>query len=328
MIGSEPTSPARAALETFGHATQRHQLGALAAGMKVPHALLFSGPRSTGKRHIALHLACLLFQRSNELQAASARSLMLAGNHPDLHFIAPEEGKKDISVESVRELRAAFRLRPYLGTLRIAIINDAHLMNVSASNALLMTLEEPPPGTCIILVTDTPHRLLETIISRCQPVNFGALSQDEIRLILTSIAPSLAPKVLEQCLSLAVGSLEPLALESYINPLTSHVTDPERLKEHLVQIAVETAETASRLKQLFSASRAKALVLASEFAANDTPRSFWHVLRSTLRQRMSQDDRYADVLLESLLTEQRIRERNLSPPIQLSELFLRIAEVS
>jgi len=92
---------------------------------------------------------------------------LAAGQHPDLYVVTPIEESRQIRVEQVRELVERLSLTSHAGGAAVAILNPAEVMNASAANALLKTLEEPRPGTTLILVTTTPSRLPATILSRC-----------------------------------------------------------------------------------------------------------------------------------------------------------------
>ena len=142
---------------------------------RLPHALLFAGPAGVGKTHFAR-----LFAQSLLCDATSERGdpcgqcrhcrLLSSGNHPDLQLIGPEEGSKsgEIKVDLIRELVSGTALTAHSGGHKVVIIQPAERMNLAAANSLLKTLEEPTPGTVLMLLSDHPARLLPTIRSRCQ----------------------------------------------------------------------------------------------------------------------------------------------------------------
>ena len=144
---------------------------------RMPHALLVSGIEGLGLAQFATFLsACLLCEN---LQAASkfcgrCRScrLIKAGSHPDLRLFNTEENTAKINVSDIRELIVFMHLKSQYGRYKIALITPADTINRSAANALLKTLEEPPPRSLLILATHYPHRLPITIRSRCQCVKF------------------------------------------------------------------------------------------------------------------------------------------------------------
>jgi DNA polymerase III delta prime subunit len=137
----------------------KERLSRIVESGKVPHALLFTGPRGAGKKEAARQFAADLLQ-------------MKIHNHPDVHLYSPE-GKAGLHpIESIREISQNVALAPYTGKWRIFIIDEAEKMLPTSSNAILKTLEEPTPNTVIILISHYPDRLLPTILSRCQNIEF------------------------------------------------------------------------------------------------------------------------------------------------------------
>jgi DNA polymerase III subunit delta' len=149
------------------------------------HAYLFSGLEGVGKKLVAVRFACML----NCPDPVEDRDLscpvcgrIAAEKHPDVAIERPEKGI--IRIDRIRNLQSAFKYAPVEGNWRVMIIDDAHLMNRSAQNALLKTLEEPPPSRMLILVTSKPNLLLSTVRSRCRRIRFGALSEEAMGRIL------------------------------------------------------------------------------------------------------------------------------------------------
>ena len=139
---------------------------------KLPHAILVKGIEGLGKQHFAQCFAELLLCHNENIQACGTCSschLLAANNHPDLITIQPEENSKVIKIEQIRNLITQLN-QTSQGGYKIAIINQAELLNIAASNSLLKTLEEPPNNVIIILVTSHPSALTITIRSRCQVV--------------------------------------------------------------------------------------------------------------------------------------------------------------
>ncbi len=146
---------------------------ALASGPS--HAYLFRGPRGAGKRAAARAFAAeILATGAEDGEDARRRALLEPSPHPDLVWLAPAGAQH--MVEEVRErvIRAA-AYRPYEGEKRVFVIEAAEAMRDESQNALLKTLEEPPGFVHLILLSSEPAALLETIASRCQPVEFAAL---------------------------------------------------------------------------------------------------------------------------------------------------------
>jgi len=152
--------------EAFTALQRRRQAGNL------PHALLLTGPEGIGRRHFADALAASLLCLSPQADgracgACQACLLRQAGTHPDLLILSPEESSV-IRIDQIRELIEHLSLSRHHAAWRVVIIDPAEAMNVAAGNALLKTLEEPPPETLLILLASRPARLPATIRSRCQ----------------------------------------------------------------------------------------------------------------------------------------------------------------
>lgn len=162
---------------------------------RLPHALLLHGRAGIGKLTLAEHFVQFLLcesargTRNDPCGVCDACRWFLAGHHPDARVIEPEaiarralgEGdeagpskagkpSREIKVDQVRELAAFLNVGSHRGARRVAIVHPAEDMNLSAANALLKGLEEPPGGAVFILVAHRPARLLPTIRSRCVPV--------------------------------------------------------------------------------------------------------------------------------------------------------------
>lgn len=145
---------------------------------KLPHALLLVGPEGLGKLDFGIQLAnSLLCQNpDSEGRACSqcaACKLLEVGTHPDLFVLQAEECGKAIKVDSVRQLSTDLTLTSQYGGYKVAMIVDAHDMNINASNSLLKTLEEPASDSVLILLSSNPQKLPITVRSRCQVISFA-----------------------------------------------------------------------------------------------------------------------------------------------------------
>jgi DNA polymerase III subunit delta' len=153
---------------------------ALRARATWPHALLLAGPRGMGKRTLALNFARGLLcesPRDDGLGCGACPScgFVAAGQHPDLQLLElfeTEDGETkavtEIRIERIRGLTYWANLTSHRGRAKVAVIAPAEAMNVASANALLKTLEEPPPGTYLILVAHQPGRVPATLRSRCR----------------------------------------------------------------------------------------------------------------------------------------------------------------
>ncbi|PKM05341.1 MAG: DNA polymerase III subunit delta' [Gammaproteobacteria bacterium HGW-Gammaproteobacteria-6] len=136
------------------------------------HAYLFTGLPGIGKRRFANAFAAFMLctQPHNAAACGQCRSclLRLAGSHPDLLVIEPEEEGKGIKVDAIRQLVDFIGQTAQQGGRKLVLLHPAEAMNLNAANALLKSLEEPGRDTFLLLVSDQPSRLLATIRSRCR----------------------------------------------------------------------------------------------------------------------------------------------------------------
>ena len=181
--------------DIIGHENHIARLKSCIVADKMPHAFLFSGPMGLGKTKVAHEF----FKAINCLESPSdpcdaCRNCKKAdsGSHPDLITLRAEDGW--IQVKDVRAVINDICLKPFEARSRVVIIEPAERMNKASSNAILKTLEEPPQGTVIILISHKPTTLLPTIVSRCQIIRFtpveasacSGMSVDPVLLRLTS----------------------------------------------------------------------------------------------------------------------------------------------
>lgn len=192
-------------------------------GTHLHHAWILHGPFGVGKCSTALEFARLLLDPASTREHMEAfapprgtrvQALIDAGSHPDLHMIRKERSEDsqiaslrdkkqtNIPIDLLRELMLGGAIdgrhfdgpvwrTAYLGHRKVFLIDEAELLDEIGQNALLKTLEEPPPGTYILLATTREDRLLPTIRSRCQRVGFAPLDADSMRAWLNSAELSL-----------------------------------------------------------------------------------------------------------------------------------------
>ncbi len=166
--------------------TTYSQLTSRAASGALHHGLLLKGVSGVGKRTLteglAQYLLCKnpqpLGQCCNQCQSCL---LYRSDAHPDLYRIDPE---KQIGVDAIREMIQKLSGTAQLSGNKVLLIFAAHQMTESAANALLKTLEEPTGNTYLVLCTDQPHRLLPTILSRCEKISVIPPSVDECKIWL------------------------------------------------------------------------------------------------------------------------------------------------
>jgi DNA polymerase-3 subunit delta' len=189
----------------IGNDEVKESLRRLLAGGRVPGSLLFTGEQGIGKKLFALELAkamncrhrkgveacnecssCKRISRSTFPPFSSDddnRERLIWSEHTDLAMVRPF--KQIIRVKPMRELEREANFRPFEGAARVFVVEDADTMNDQAANALLKTLEEPPPTSHLILTTANPTALLATIRSRCQIIRFAPIAAEEVETFLT-----------------------------------------------------------------------------------------------------------------------------------------------
>ena len=180
------------------------------------HAYLFCGREGLGKFAFAESFAhgLLCEIRPADGQACgSCRGCLLnaSGNHPDLKLVSPEEERKSVVIDQIRELIEFFTLKAHYHGRKVGIIHPADTMNTAAANALLKILEEPPATALVILVANRPAQLPATVHSRCQRINFPMPNWDVREQWLTAQLAdrTQAPKIGD--LTLCGAPLEMLA---------------------------------------------------------------------------------------------------------------------
>ena len=149
---------------------------------RLPHALLIHEAPGAGGDWLALWAARLaLCERPGEAPCGTCAACRRAAalSHPDLTRVMPLEESRQIRIEQVRDLAAELALTSHAGGYKVGILTPADALNRFSANALLKTLEEPPPQTLLVLVATQPSRLPPTVLSRCQRLAVRAPSRVE-----------------------------------------------------------------------------------------------------------------------------------------------------
>src|SRR4051812_28043814 len=153
----------------------------------LPPSLVFAGPGGVGKRTTAVALAqalnCERELNGDACGTCGPCTRIARGVHADILVIEPGDSGT-IKVDQVREAIDRTAYRPFEGKRRVVIVDEADALLSEAQNALLKTLEEPPPGSVFVLVTARPDVLLPTVRSRCQRLRFGPLAAAEVAGVL------------------------------------------------------------------------------------------------------------------------------------------------
>tara|TARA_R110001599_G_scaffold353512_1_gene593459 strand:- start:58157 stop:59170 length:1014 start_codon:yes stop_codon:yes gene_type:complete len=215
---------------------------------ELPHAMLISGPQDTGKSRLGLALARLLLcsQPAAGLNCGHCHAceLSASGNHGDFQWLAPEGKSRIIKIDQVRKIVEFTNMTAGFGLRKIAVFSPAENMNVSAANALLKVLEEPPANTHLILICHRLHGLPATVRSRCQILRPAIPSREQSLTWLDQICATRADS--ESLLELAGGL-----------PLLAERLNGQEAADVLQRIA--QAITALLSGRLDAASLAKAL---------------------------------------------------------------------
>lgn len=200
-------------MNVFGHDKQVAKLKKVAQSEKVPHALLFAGPDAIGKRKTAKEFIKHLNCENNEACGECRFCREFERQQLDFTEIKSED---EITIDEIRDLQDSLALTSTgKEAYKTAVIDNAHLLNRQAQSCLLKTLEEPPGKSVIILVTDRPNFLFDTILSRVWQINFTPVHSKLIKekLISRGADPEEAETITE------VSFFRPgLAIKLFENP--------------------------------------------------------------------------------------------------------------
>lgn len=183
-------------------AEARETLGSIVKSGQIPHALLFSGPKGTGKTSAARIIAKIVNCESGGPKPCDkceqCKTISIGGNIDIIEIDAASHR----GIDDVRTLRDAVKLSPARAKKKVYIIDEAHMLTTEASNALLKTLEEPPEHVMFILATTNPEKLIPTIRSRTTNINFRKATDEEVVRSLLRVIAGEKKKISEESLGL------------------------------------------------------------------------------------------------------------------------------
>ena len=221
---------------------------ALATG-KIAHAYLFAGPRGTGKTTMAKLLAkALNCDEGIGCQCNQCKNCQSIneGTHPDVLEL---DAASNNGVEDIRDIIEKVKYSTILGRYKIYIIDEVHMLSAGAFNALLKTLEEPPEHVIFILATTEPHKILPTILSRCQRYDFSKVSNDDIKDRLKTVLRKENVEYNEEAInliiSLADGGMRDAL--SILDQVLAYSKDRLSVKDILDIFALESTEEKIKL---------------------------------------------------------------------------------
>ncbi|MBT9176924.1 MAG: DNA polymerase III subunit tau [Firmicutes bacterium] len=198
--------------EVSGQDHIKHTLSNMLQRSRVPHALLFTGPRGTGKTTMAKIMAralnCHRGVTAEPCLVCPACVAIAEGSSLDVVEI---DAASNRGIDEIRELREHVKFAPVDLRTKVYIIDEVHMLTTEAFNALLKTLEEPPQHVVFVLATTEPHKLPATIISRCQRFDFRRLAAQAIIARLMQVAAangvSVSTSAAHEIAQHAVGSM-------------------------------------------------------------------------------------------------------------------------
>jgi len=177
----------------------RESLKKIMSSKDIPHAFLFAGPKGTGKTSAARILAKIINCDSKNPPCDKCEQCLSITNGSNLDVIEMDAASHR-GIDDVRTLRDAVKLAPINSKKKIYIIDEAHMLTTEASNALLKTLEEPPPHVVFILATTNPEKLIDTIKSRVTYIAFNKATPDEVERCLKRVIAGEKIKIDEETL--------------------------------------------------------------------------------------------------------------------------------
>lgn len=283
---------------------------------RIAHAYLFVGPRGTGKtstaRIFAKALNCTGGPNADFDPADPAVQAIADGSHLDVIEI---DGASNNGVEQVRDLRETARYSPAQGKFKVYIIDEVHMLSTAAFNALLKTLEEPPPHVKFVFATTEVQKVLPTILSRCQRFDLkpipAALIIERLQKIAVEEKIKVSPEALACIARMADGGMRDAQsiFDQMISFCGTEIAEPDVLDVYGLVAAEKIAELAVTLATGDHA-RLVALVDECDAAGRDLVRlltDLQEVVRAALLDAIAQGGRSSSLGGVTMTTEQITR---------------------
>ncbi|WP_372624566.1 DNA polymerase III subunit delta' [Falsiroseomonas sp.] len=293
----------RGSPDLFGHAQAAATLEAAARSGRLPHAWLVAGPPGIGKATLGYRFARWLLAGGAERPAEPGAPPLhlppehpvfrriLAGAHADFVALRPEAGdgvKRTIRVDPVRKAIHALSLTAAEGGWRFVLVDQAEAMRPEAANALLKTLEEPPPRAVLMLTTAAPDRLLPTIRSRCRRLQLAPLDQAAMAAALRHLRPDMPEGDRARLAAMAEGSPgralalaegEGLAIQALVEEALAGLASGDRRRWHGLADAVAAKRDGSAFATFMALLRREISAAARGAAAGQGTPPPWLAMR-------------------------------------------------
>ena len=295
---------------------------------RVSHAYLFSGIEGCGKRKTALAFVQAVFcGREEACGVCSSCRKVAGGQHPDLHMLEPDGAF--IKIDQVRGLQKELSYRPFEAPKKACIIDGAEKLNLSSGNALLKTLEEPPGNALMILVTPARSAVLQTILSRCQTLDFQPLSAEliEERLVrdrfpaeAARVAATLSGGSLRRGIEIATDGVLESRVSFLQRIIALNLKDVSTLFAAAEELAADKEGLPGLLELLLSFLRDVLIYRATPEAIANAD-----LVQLVAREAARSPEGRIIELIEQLVAMRRMLARNVNARLALEVFFMRYA---